>query len=227
MAQAFLWKATPLGKGYQFAMICDRCGVVNRPGRISCVQCLGPLANHKADATVGHCKEHPDVPATGKCVTCGTLVCDACGGVVGNRGVFCIEHTPAITSATGASPGMNPLLGGGGGAAMPVARKQSNSGMIAAIAAALGLIALFVVLFLFPGFLRSRELPTPPAGAGGVGMPGSPYGAGPYGSPAGPGGPYGAPGGPPGYAPPGGPPGYGPPGGPPGGPMGNAAPQGA
>jgi B-box zinc finger len=221
-------------------MICDRCGVVNRPGRISCVQCLGPLANHKADATPGHCKEHPDVPATGKCVTCGTLVCDACGGVVGNRGVFCIEHTPAITSAAGASPGMNPLLGGGGGAmAMPVARRQSNGGMVAAIAAALGLIALFVVLFLFPGFLRSKELPAPPAGAGGIGMPGgSPYGAGPYGAPGGA-GPYGPPGGPGGYGPPGGPGGYGPPGGPggygppggPGGPPGgapsNAAPHGA
>jgi B-box zinc finger len=214
-------------------MICDRCGVANRPGRISCVQCLGPLTNHKADTTVGNCKEHPDVPATGKCVTCGTLVCDACGGVVGNRGVFCIEHTPAITSATGASPGMNPLLGGGSGAAVAVARRQSNGGMIAAIAAALGLIVLFVVLFLFPGFLRSKELPAPPAAAGGMGAPGAPgapYGAGPYGAPAGPGGPYGAPGG---YGPPGGPPGYAPPGGPPGmapppgGPTGNAAPQGA
>jgi hypothetical protein len=217
-------------------MICDRCGVVNRPGRISCVQCLGPLTNAQGEAAVGHCKEHPDVPATGKCVTCGTLVCDACGGVVGNRGVFCIEHTPAITSATGASPGMNPLLGGGGGA-MPVARKQSNGGMIAAIAAALGLIVLFVVLFLWPGILRSAELPAPPASAGGMGAPGSPYGApggpaGPYGPPGGPAGPYGPPGGPGGYGPPGGPGGYGPPGGPggygpPGGPAGNAAPQGA
>src|SRR5215218_10305152 len=126
-------------------MICDRCGVVNRSGRISCVQCLGPLTNGKVDTSAAQCKEHPDVPAMGKCVTCGTLVCDTCGGVVANRGVYCVDHTPGITTATGASPGMNPLLAGGGGAAPKAARRQQGSGgVIALLAAILGIAALFV-----------------------------------------------------------------------------------
>jgi hypothetical protein len=188
---------------------------------------MAPLAVSATDAGAGHCKEHPDVPALGKCLTCGTLVCETCGGVVGNRGLYCINHTPAITSASGASPGMNPLLAGaGGGAVRAVAvRRQSNSGLVAAVVGAVGLILLFVVLFLAPGILRSKELPPGPGGAG-VGMPGA---GSPYGGPGGPGGPYGMPGG--GYGmpggPPGGPPGYGPPGAPPGGPGGpGGAPNG-
>jgi hypothetical protein len=204
-------------------MVCDRCGVVNRAGRIDCVQCLAPLTGAKAG---GNCKEHPDIPATGRCVTCGTLVCDSCGGVVGNRAVYCIEHTPVITSATGASPGMNPMLGGGGGAPARVAsRKSSNSGLIAAIVGALGLIVLVVGLLVWPGPLKSKELPPPPGAAAGTYGPG-----GGYGTPGGYGSPYGMPGGygPPGYAPPGGPSGYAPPGGPmpPGGPVPGGAPNG-
>jgi hypothetical protein len=166
---------------------------------------MAPLAVAANDTSVGACKEHPEVPAVGKCLTCGTLVCETCGGVVGNKGLYCLNHTPAITSATGGSPGMNPMLGGPGARAV-AARRQSNSGMVGAILGAVGLIALFVVLFLFPGILRSKELPPSPGAAG---MPGgSPYGAAspygppgmpgmpggdPYGSPAGPGGPPGMP----------------------------------
>jgi len=203
--------------------ICERCGVANRPGRVACVQCMAPLAAAD-DPGVGACKEHPDVPAIGKCLTCGTPVCETCGGVVGNKGLYCLNHTPAITSAAGGSPGMNPMLGGAGARAA-AARKQSNSGVVAAVLGAVGLIALFVVLFLFPGVLRSKELPPTP-GAGGMGAPGM---AGPAGSPYGPAGPYGGPPGMPGaYGPPGGPPGYTPPGAPPGGPMppGGPAPPG-
>lgn len=204
-------------------MICERCGVANRAGRIACVQCMAPLAGAASDAGALVCKEHPDTPAVGKCLTCGTLVCETCGGVVGNKALYCINHTPAITSATGASPGMNPMLGGTAARAS-AARKSSNAGLVAAILGAVGLILMFVVLFVFPGVLKSEDLQATPA-AGGygaygpAGMPGMPGGD-PYGSPAGP------PGGP-GYGgPPGGPPGYGgPPGGPPGGPMPPGGPK--
>jgi hypothetical protein len=184
---------------------------------------MAPLAVAANDPGAGTCKEHPEVPALGKCLTCGTLVCETCGGVVGNKGLYCINHTPAITSATGGSPGMNPMLGGPAARAV-AARKQSNSGLVAAILGAVGLIALFVVLFLFPGFLRSKELPAAPQSAGVGGPGGGAYGpAGPYGMPGMPGGdPYGGGG----YGPPGAPNGpggaaYGPPGGPPGVPPGS------
>ena len=52
-----------------------------------------------AEAEGAVCAEHPNEPATGRCVTCGKLVCEACGGVVSNRGVYCIDHTPAVTTS--------------------------------------------------------------------------------------------------------------------------------
>lgn len=199
-------------------MICERCGVASRPGRIACVQCMAPLSVAANDPGPGACKEHPETPAIGKCLTCGALVCETCGGVVGNKGLYCLDHTPAITSAAGGSPGMNPMLGGAG--TRVAARKSSNSGVVAAILGVFGLIALFVVLFFFPGILRSQELETT-GGAAGMAGPGGAYGpAGPYGSPyGGPGGGPGMPGGDPYGAPngPGAPPGAmggGPPGGP-------------
>jgi hypothetical protein len=221
-------------------MICDRCGVVNRPGRTTCIHCLGPLKN-AVPAEGAMCAEHPAEPATGRCVTCRKLVCEACGGVVSNRGVYCIDHTPAVTTSASASPGMNPLLSGGAApeaAATAVrARASMDRGMVALIAGIVILIVFFAVGFGYPGPLRSRELPAqPPSAMGGVGgypgaMGGYPgpggYGGGEYGTGGaamggypGPGGPGGAPGGPPGYGPPGGPPGYGPP----GGPAGSGAP---
>lgn len=227
-------------------MICERCGVVNPGGRSICIHCLGPLKN-AAPSEGAMCAEHPAEPATGRCVTCGKLVCEACGGVVSNRGVYCIDHTPAVTTSASASPGMNPLLTGGAAgepAATAVRAKASmDRGILAAVAGLVALILFFVIGFVVPGPLRSRELPPPPASAspaggyGGYGgYPGGPggYPGGPGGYPGGPGGsdttysPYGSagppggPGGPPGG--PGGPPGG--PGGPPGGPAGSAGPAG-
>src|SRR2546425_500926 len=94
-------------------MICDRCGVVNRAGRTTCIHCLGPIPPGGGAEDL-RCAEHPGEPASGRCVTCKKLVCEACGGVVSNRGVYCIDHTPAVTTSASASPGMNPLLGGAG-----------------------------------------------------------------------------------------------------------------
>jgi B-box zinc finger protein len=197
-------------------MICDRCGVANRTGRITCVQCLGPLLNGTGPGPEAMCAEHPDTPATGKCVTCKKLVCDACGGVVNNRGVYCIDHTPVVTTTGRASPGMNPLLAGGGAdaaAAVPAAAKAPgiSPGVVMAISGLIALILVVVALLVWPGFLASKEVPPSTvsgagmgAGAGGPygpGGPGAPYGpggaGGPYGpgGPGGPGGPYG-PGGP-------------------------------
>src|SRR5438067_8641888 len=124
-------------------MICERCGVVNRAGRTTCIHCMGPLKEGGADQGAV-CAEHPTEPATGKCVTCGKLVCEACGGVVSNRGVYCIDHTPAVTTSASSSPGMNPLLSGGGsmesGARAAVRAKAGmDRGVIAAVA---GLVAL-------------------------------------------------------------------------------------
>jgi hypothetical protein len=202
-------------------MICERCGVVNRAGRTTCIHCLGPLKNGvPAEGAV--CAEHPGEPATGRCVTCGKLVCEACGGVVSNRGVYCIDHTPAVTTSASASPGMNPLLGGGADSAAGSAMRAKASvdrGTIAAIAGLVALLVYFGLAFGYPGFLRSKELPAAPVstagGMGGYGAAGG-YGAGtgypgpgPYGS-GGPGSDTGAPGG--SYG--------GPPGGPPGGPAG-------
>src|SRR6476619_3733743 len=122
-------------------MICDRCGVVNRAGRTTCLHCMGPLKNGAA-ADGAMCAEHPGEPATGRCVTCQKYVCEACGGVVSNRGVYCIDHTPAVTTSASASPGMNPLLSGGAAdAPMAAARGRTSvdAGMIAAIA---GVVAI-------------------------------------------------------------------------------------
>jgi len=75
-------------------MICNRCGVVNRAGRVVCIHCMGPL-DPAAGATSAECADHPGVPATGRCVTCGKLVCDQCGGIVNNRAVYCVPHAEA------------------------------------------------------------------------------------------------------------------------------------
>ena len=66
-------------------MICERCGVVNRAGRTTCIHCLGPLKGGTAAEGL-YCAEHPSEPATGKCVTCGKLVC---------------EHAPEPDAGTG------------------------------------------------------------------------------------------------------------------------------
>lgn len=204
-------------------MICDRCGVVNRAGRTTCIHCLGPLKSGvPAEGAV--CAEHPGEPATGRCVTCGKLVCEACGGVVSNRGVYCIDHTPAVTTSASSSPGMNPLLGGGGGAdaAATAARAKASvdKGTIAAISGLVAILVYFGLAFGYPGFLKSKELPPAPVSSagpmGGYGaVGGSPYGTSGYGT----GMETGAPGS---YGPPGGPPG-GPSVGPPGAPAGAPA----
>ena len=67
--------------------VCSRCGVVNRPGRVACIQCLFRL-DPAADAGPLMCADHPQAPATGRCVTCQKLVCDTCGGVINNRAVW-------------------------------------------------------------------------------------------------------------------------------------------
>src|SRR5438093_8622242 len=125
-------------------MFCDRCGVRNPEGRTTCLHCLGPLKESGDPGAM--CAEHPGEPATGRCVTCGKLVCEACGGVVSNRGVYCIDHTPAVTTSASSSPGMNPLLSGGGGmdsgaGAAVRAKSSMDKGVMAAVA---GLVALLV-----------------------------------------------------------------------------------
>jgi hypothetical protein len=173
------------------------------------------------------CAEHPDQPATGHCITCKKLVCDACGGVVNNRGVYCIDHTPVVSTSGRASPGMNPLLAGAGGdVAVKAAAKKpaANAGLIMGIGGLIALVLAIVALLVWPGFLKSPEV-APMAATGGAfgapgAMPGAP-GADPYGVGA-PGGAYpGAPGGPPGAVPGGAYPG---PGGPPGAVPGGAYP---
>jgi hypothetical protein len=197
-------------------MFCERCGVVNRAGRPICIHCLGSLKNGvPSEGAV--CAEHPGEPATGRCVTCGKNVCEACGGVVSNRGVYCIDHTPAVTTSASASPGMNPLLSGGAvdsaaGAAVR-AKAGVDRGMIAAIAGFVAILVYFGLAFGYPGWLRSKDLEGPPAsamgGVGGMGGYGGGYGGtggyaggtgygastGGYGSSPGPmpGGPPGAP----------------------------------
>jgi hypothetical protein len=212
-------------------MFCERCGVSNPAGRSVCLHCLGPLASGAA-AEGATCAEHPAEPATGRCVTCGKLVCEACGGVVSNRGVYCIDHTPAVTTSASASPGMNPLLAGAGGAepaagAAARSRASMDRGILAAIIGTVIVLVFFGIAFGFPGPLRSKELPPSVAaasggmgggyGAGGYSTggygPGG-YGTGGYGAPGDTSAPYSSYGGPPGG--PGGPPGG--PGGPPGGP---------
>jgi hypothetical protein len=179
------------------------------------------------------CAEHPDAAATGKCITCNKLVCDACGGVVNNRGVYCIDHTPVVTTAGRASPGMNPLLAGAGGdlpGTAVVAKKSSpNTGLIMGLVGLIALILAVVVLLVTPGVLKSPELATGFTAGAGVGAP-SPYGA-PMGAVPGdpyaggiPSGPYsGPPGGFPGGAVPGSPYAGGPPGAVPGAPGGGVA----
>jgi B-box zinc finger protein len=200
-------------------MICERCGVVNRAGRTTCIHCLGSLKNGvPSEGAV--CAEHPGEPATGRCVTCKKFVCEACGGVVSNRGVYCIDHTPAVTTSASASPGMNPLLSGGAvdaaGAAVR-AKAGVDRGMIAAIAGFVAILVYFGLAFGIPGFLRSKELPSPPASAmgGPAGMGGFAGGAG-YPGPGGYGTGYGSDTG--GYNTSAGPMPGGPPGGPAGGP---------
>jgi hypothetical protein len=211
-------------------MICDRCGIANRAGRITCVQCLGPLLNGTGPGPVAMCAEHPDHPATGKCITCKKLVCDACGGVVNNRGVYCIDHTPVVTTSGRASPGMNPLLAGAGGdmggGAVAAKKPAANTGVVMGIVGIIALVLVVVALLVWPGILKSPDVPqtaTAGTGFGGPGVPGAdPYGVG------GPGGAYGP--GSPGFSPGGGP--YGPggpagPGGPvPGSPYGSGGPPG-
>jgi len=187
-------------------MICDRCGVANRTGRITCVQCLGPLLNGSGPGPVAMCAEHPDQPATGKCITCKKTVCDACGGVVNNRGVFCIDHTPVVTTSSRASPGMNPLLGGGGevgSGAVAVKKSAPNMGLVMGIGGLVALVLVIVALLVWPGFLKSPEAPLGATAGASFGAPGiapDPFAPGAPGSPYGPGGPVGPPGAVPGGA---------------------------
>jgi hypothetical protein len=44
------------------------------------------------------CADHPNVPATGRCVACSKFVCDQCGGVINNRAVYCVEHAAMAMS---------------------------------------------------------------------------------------------------------------------------------
>jgi B-box zinc finger len=210
-------------------MICDRCGVANRAGRITCVQCLGPLLNGTGPGPVAMCAEHPDQPATGNCITCKKMVCDACGGVVNNRGVYCIDHTPVVTTSARASPGMNPMLGGAGdlgGGAVAAKKPATNMGLVMGIGGLVALVLIIVALLVWPGFLKSPEAPLSATAGVGFGAPGFAPGADPYGV-AGPGGPYGpGPGGPYGPGGPGGAYGPGGPGGPPGAPYGPGGPGG-
>jgi hypothetical protein len=85
-------------------IICNRCGVVNRAGRVACVQCLARLDATTAGLETVRCVNHPDVPAVGKCVTCGIFVCDTCGGVINNRAVYCVDHA-AMAMMPAAAPG--------------------------------------------------------------------------------------------------------------------------
>jgi hypothetical protein len=203
-------------------MFCDRCGVMNPAARTLCIHCMGPLSGTASEAGA-MCAEHPGEPATGRCVTCKKLVCEACGGVVGNRGVYCIDHTPAVTTSASASPGMNPLLSGGApeaAAAGARARASMDRGTMALIAGIVALLVYFGIAFGFPGDLKSGELPTQPPSAapGPAGFGAGPGASDPYGGTGG----YGAPGGYPGPGPGGYP---GPmPGGPGGGPSYSAAP---
>src|SRR5438045_5510809 len=142
-------------------MICERCGVVNRAGRTTCIHCMGPLRSGTSAEGL-YCAEHPSEPATGKCVTCGKLVCEACGGVVSNRGVYCIDHTPAVTTSASSSPGMNPLLSGGAaepaaGAAMR-AKASVDRGILALVAGLVALILLLAIGLGYHGLLRRQEL---------------------------------------------------------------------
>ena len=85
-------------------MICNRCGVVNRPGRVACIECLGPLDPAAPNTEPLHCVDHPDTPATGRCVTCQKLVCDMCGGVINRRAVYCVDHA-ALAMGGAMAPG--------------------------------------------------------------------------------------------------------------------------
>jgi B-box zinc finger len=86
-------------------MICSRCGVVNRAGRVACVQCMARLDPASAPSEPPHCQDHPNVPATGRCVACSKFVCDQCGGVINNRAVYCIDHAAmAMAGVTAATP---------------------------------------------------------------------------------------------------------------------------
>ncbi len=76
-------------------MICNRCGVVNRPGRVACVQCMARLDPASATGEALVCKYHPSSPASGRCLACGDLVCDSCGGIINNRAVYCVNDAAA------------------------------------------------------------------------------------------------------------------------------------
>src|SRR5262245_5400294 len=79
-------------------MICNRCGVVNRAGRVACVQCMARLDPASAPSAPPTCTDHPNIPATGQCVHCSKFVCDQCGGVINNRQVYCVEHAAMAMS---------------------------------------------------------------------------------------------------------------------------------
>ena len=80
-------------------MICNRCGVVNRPGHVACVQCMARL-DPSTDGGALYCAGHADALATGRCLTCGKLVCDNCGGVINNRAVYCIDDAAAAMASS-------------------------------------------------------------------------------------------------------------------------------
>lgn len=84
--------------------ICNRCGVVNRAGRVACVHCMARLDPASATGPV-QCVNHPNVPATGRCLACGKFVCDGCGGIISNRGVYCVDDAAmAMAGAMGPAP---------------------------------------------------------------------------------------------------------------------------
>ena len=61
-----------------------------------------------------NCQNHPDVPATAFCRSCGKPLCDACRRDAYGT-VYCDEHAPAPAAPhaqPAASPGMGPVPGG-------------------------------------------------------------------------------------------------------------------
>jgi Domain of unknown function (DUF5668) len=56
-----------------------------------------------------NCQNHPDIPATAYCRTCGKAVCDHCRRN-GNGTVFCEEHAPAAAQTTQNPPPQTPPL---------------------------------------------------------------------------------------------------------------------
>ncbi len=108
-----------------------------------------PTSLPPSDAPVGvfTCADHPERPATARCLACGRLVCDQCGSSVDGR-IYCAEHAAERREAA--------RIDWSAGDLAEVSTRAIGYGVDAVLLAAAGALVALYVLLLVPAYQLTR-----------------------------------------------------------------------